>query len=191
MENIAQDARVSQDFAILQEQIAFHEKRAEAVKAQPFRAVIHHKTAEKLRTVLEHILQLQSELYNAANLRRPIRPGTQLSLSPDDLHGLPPELVQELSIDTDRVEFTIINLIDEAGGILSLDKILIGLFKKTGEIHKRKETNNRLYRMEKTNQIFKVPGTKSAYSIRELTPDEVNKIINPKLSETGSQEGAK
>jgi hypothetical protein len=72
----------------------------------------------------------------------------------EDIEGLPPELMQELSIsDADRLEFTIVGIINEAGGLMSLDKIIIGLYKKSGEIHKRSTLTSRLYRMIQKNLI--------------------------------------
>ena len=58
-------------------------------------------------------------------------------LTPEVIEGLPKELMDELSIsDADRTEFAIMNIIDENGGIASLDNILIGLYKKTNDILK-------------------------------------------------------
>jgi hypothetical protein len=174
---------VSQDLAILQEQVDFHKKRAAkldkvATADSKSRAKLHIATAEKLLTVYAHIQVLHTELINVPALK-PITINDQLSLSLDEIQDLPPELLAELSVDADKTEFAILALLREGGGVLSMDKILIGLFKRTGEIHKRSALNNRLYRMEKNGDLFKVPGKKSAYSIRELTTEELEQL-NPK-----------
>lgn len=102
----------------------------------------------------------------------------QLSLSFEELEGLPQELLQELSFsDGDRTDYTIIRLIEDLGGIASLDRILFSLFKQTGEINKRSALTSRLYRMAQKGMIFPVPNKKGAYSTQELTEEEAAKIL--------------
>lgn len=178
MKSIPLNIEISQDLTVLNEQIIFHEKRAAATGVEEWRKKIHTTTAEKLRAVSEHIVTLQSAISESLNRTSPIKVGNQLTLSLDEIQGLPDELIKELSIDTDSTDFIIASLINEAGGILSLDKILVGLYKKTGEIHKRTPLSNRLYRMGQRGEIFSLPGKKGIYSTRELTPEEVEKILN-------------
>lgn len=91
------------------------------------------------------------------------------SLSWDELEGLPEELVAELSIsDSDKTDFNIIGLIREAGDVASLDRIILNLYKQTGEIVKRANLNARLYRMVQKEQIYSVPGKKGVYSTTKL-----------------------
>ena len=100
-----------------------------------------------------------------------------LALSPEDIEGLPPELIEELSIsDSDMADFAILSAVDEAGGVVSLDKLLILMFKKTGEIHKRAALNSRIYRMVQKGTMFAVPGRKGVYSTRELSEEEASAI---------------
>lgn len=101
-----------------------------------------------------------------------------ITLTLEDIEGLPPELMQELSIsDADRLEFTIVSIINDAGGILSLDKIIVGLYKKTGEVHKRSTLTSRLYRMIQKSLIYSVPYRKGIYSTQELTDDDVKRLF--------------
>ena len=179
MDIITIQSLITQDLSFLHEQIAFHEKRAASLKDTEWRAKIHLETADKFRSVISHITDLLSQYQQQKAPKSPA--SAQLSLKLEDIEDLPEDLIKQLSIsDSDRVEFAITSLIEEAGGILSLDKILIGLYKRTGEIHKRSITNNRILRMIQRKELFSVPSKKGAYSTRELSPDEVDKIINSK-----------
>ncbi len=170
---------LSTDYLLfLSEQITFHIKRAEAYEGG--RKKLHLDTADKFKALSEEL----SRLYVAVDSRSKAKSsvsGNQLSLSLEDIEGLPAELVEELSISsTDLTEFAITSLIDEAGGILSLDKILVGLYKETREIHKRQNMTNRLYRMAAKNMIYSVPNKKGAYATRKLTSEEADAILSPK-----------
>lgn len=167
MDIVALNQQIAQDLAVLQEQITFHEKRAASVKDQEWRSKVHQDTANKLRAISEHIVALQTSLQEQVSSKPPASE-KQLSLSLDEIQGLPEALIKELSIDTEKTEFLITSLIDEAGGILSLDKILIGLYKRTGEIHKRTTLNNKIYRMVQRGELFSVPNKKGVYSTRSV-----------------------
>ena len=174
-----EDWTLSQHIAFIQEQISFHEKRAHDVSGQEWRSKIHLETAAKFKALVSAIAELQKKAEETT--RKPTLHGHQLSLNLEDVEGLPEELVKELSIsDADRTEFAILTLIEEAGGLLSIDKLLIGLYKKTGEIHKRQYLTNRIYRMVQKGLLFNVPNKKGAYSTEELTAEQVEQIINPR-----------
>ncbi len=101
-----------------------------------------------------------------------------MSLTLEDVEGLPSELMQELSIsDSDKLDFAIESIMNEAGGVLSLDKILIGLWKKTGEIHKRGNLTSRLYRMRQKGTIHAVPNKSGYYSTRPLSEQDVRRLF--------------
>jgi len=102
----------------------------------------------------------------------------RLTLSVEDLEGLPHDLIQELNVsDGDKTEFAIVNAIEEAGGIISLDQLLIALYKKTNEVHKRNSLTSRLARMATKNIIYYVPGKKGAYSTEQLSTADVERIF--------------
>jgi len=63
-------------------------------------------------------------------------------------------------------------MVEEAGGVLSLDRILIGIFKETGEIHKRDNLNQRIYRMTKRGDLYAVPSKKGVYSNYEISEEQ-------------------
>lgn len=88
-----------------------------------------------------------------------------LELTYDEIEGLPEDLIKELSVsDTDKIEYLIRTIINEAGGTLNLDRIIIGLYKQTNEIHKRTAITARLYRMVQRGTVSNVPGKKGVYS---------------------------
>jgi hypothetical protein len=163
------------------EQAVFHEKRMEHVGHDSFKASLHKGTAEKFRALASDIeetdkmLDVQPpEITQNVLSKVPL----QLSLGIEELEGLPEELIKELSLsDGDKTEFAIINAIEEAGGVISLDRLLIALYKKTGEIYKRTPLTSRLARMANKNSIHYVPGKKGAYSIEQLSNEDVAKLF--------------
>lgn len=163
------------------EQAIFHEKMVEKGPPGSFRANLHKSTAEKFRALTADMESADKILDEpSAVMRNASVPGKQihLSLGIEELDGLPEELVRELSLsDGDRTEFAIINVIEEAGGVVSLDRLLIALYKKTGEIHKRTALTSRLARMANKNSIYYVPGKKGVYSIEQLSAEDAAKMF--------------
>jgi hypothetical protein len=87
-------------------------------------------------------------------------------------------LIRELSIsDADKQEFAIVGIINDGGGILSLDKIMVGIFRKTGEVVKRTATISRLYRMAQKGLIYSVPLKKGFYATRPTSEQDVRRIF--------------
>lgn len=98
---------------------------------------------------------------------------TNFSLSPEDIEGLPAELIEELNLSSsDEAEFEIVNIIKKNGGVLSLDQLLIALYKETGEIHKRKLLVSKLYRMTTKGLIFNVPNKRAVYSASPIESED-------------------
>lgn len=82
-----------------------------------------------------------------------------------DLSDLPEALKQQLQAakisDLDR---SIIDTIAALDGVANVDEILVGLYRTTGEVHKRQYISNKLYRMAQSKQIASVPRKKGVYS---------------------------
>lgn len=170
--------------SFVNEQLAFHESRATVYKNTPARQKKHVETAEGMRAVLEYINKTNVEPKNSQKPKQ-----LRLSLTPADLEGIPEELVEELSISgVDRVEFTILALLEDAGGIMSLDQILIGLYHKTKEINKRQTITSRLYRMSQKGLIFSVPSKKGVYSLQRLSEQEAYRLFGRSADE-GAEDG--
>lgn len=103
------------------------------------------------------------------------QPATEanLRLTQDEIKDLPPELLEQLSLtDSDRKEFLIAELIAKLGGTTSLDKILIALYRETGEVEKRAKLTARLYRMGSKGMIFADKNRKGVYSTAPFPENE-------------------
>lgn len=162
------------------EQVAFHEKMAEKFSSgkfqSEFRTTQHISTRDKLKELSADLIIADKELDTPK--KKDLSGAKKLSLLPEELEGLPEELIKELSVsDADKTEFVIANMISENGGILSMDKILIGIYKKTGEIIKRQTMTSKLYRMSQKGLVFSVPSKKGFYSTEELTEEDVAKVF--------------
>lgn len=158
-------------------QVSFHEtkaaryeKRSDTSETDRRRAAAHRQMAERFSELLDF---LKSPKMSEGGVTAAGRTVTRLGLTADELEGLPEELLSELSItESDKADFNVISIVEEAGGVLSLDKILIGLFRKTGEIVRRTQLNSRIYRMIQRETMFSVPGRKGVYSLKPLTEEE-------------------
>lgn len=173
---------LNKHFPIVKEQLEFHQRMAEKYVTQPFtntfRATLHKTTAEKLGALYADLVEADLALNAPApepaapRVRSPL----QLSLSFEELSGLPQELLDELT-GADKIEFAIINAIEDAGGVITLDRLLIALYKKTQEIHKREFITSRLYRMAQKNLVYNVPGKKGIYSTEQLSAEDFAKLF--------------
>lgn len=96
-----------------------------------------------------------------------------LYLIADDLEGLPPELIKELNVsDSDRKDMYLVELIKRCGGKISLDKLLIAIYKDSSEIYERNKLMTRLYRMSQKDLIYTHPVKKGQYSIQPWNLDD-------------------
>lgn len=166
------------------EQLAFHKSRAAIYQAIPARQRKHQETADKFQSLSDDLESVKEQIASSASVRSPATKQLKLALTPDDLNGLPDELIGELSIaSVDRVEVIILSMLDDAGGMMTLDQILIGLYRKSGEVNKRQTITSRLYRMGQKNLIYSVPGKKGVYSLQRLSEEEAYKLFGRSLEE--------
>jgi len=184
MNNIdAKSAQVNiefdEDIAFLDEQIAFHKSRSEQFKGNPnpYRSAKHSEVALCFQGLKErHISYYKKAAENTGGKKITSRPF--LSLTQDDLENLPPEQVKELSISSsDRAEFSILSMLENHGGIMSLDQIIVCLYKETQEVQKRATITARLYRMSQKEMIYTVPLKKGVYSLHEISEEEAEKLF--------------
>ncbi len=168
----------------VKEQMANQEKLARRYSDDIGRAEFHRKALISFQSLIDDIDMAQKEIDSR---KKPHDSALrQLALTPDDLEGLPQELISELSIsDADKLEFAILGVIEEAGGILTLDRILINLYRKTGEIFKRNALTSRIYRMIQKKLIFPVGTRKGIYSTFEVEGEQAD-IFDAKAAELTS-----
>jgi len=164
----------------VKEQSAFHARMADLFgpnsRQQDLKRSQKHAESSAKFAELAQALE-QAEKAPPVVATAPSKP-KQLSLGFDEIQDLPDELLQELSIsDADRTDYAILQIIEECGGIASLDRILVGLYKATGEVMKRTTLTSRAYRMVQKGNLFSVPTKKGVYSTHELTEDQVSQIL--------------
>jgi hypothetical protein len=171
---------LAKHLAFVNEQGEFHTNAAERFGPKTWRGQRHLDSAQKLLALATDLQAADKQLDApppAKGAKKAAGP-LQLSLNIEEIADLPAELLQELSIsEGDKTEFAILNAIEEAGGVITLDRLLIALYKKTNEIHKRQSLTSRLYRMSVKNLIYNVPGKKGVYSNEPLSDEEVAKLF--------------
>ena len=141
---------------------------------------MHTKSKNRFAELADYLGQIKSHGLDFDNntLARSVSAQKRIQLTYEDVQGLPEELVKELNIsDTDRQEMIIEHIIAASGGVLSLDKILIELYRRTGEIHKRNTLTSRLYRMAQRGTIYNVIGKKGVYSTYEISETDAKKMF--------------
>jgi hypothetical protein len=162
------------------EQVDFHRRQATRFAGERRRAANHTSTADKFDKLLIFLIDIKVRLDENPNLfeAASAKKAPRLALSWEEVEGLPPELMEELSIsESDKTEFEITGLITELGGVASLDRIIVALYRKSKEISKRGVLNQRLYRMVQKEMIFSVPGKKGVYSTRSLSEEEAAQLV--------------
>ena len=126
-----------------------------------------------IKAMEEAILKLSETV--SPQLKPGASSGRKIYLRPSDIRGLPQELVKTLSLtESDFLDFQIIDIIEAVGGVMSLDHILIGLYRETKKVHDRIKTSQRIYRMSTKGKLFNVKGMKAVYTTRKELVDMDN-----------------
>jgi len=155
--------RLSEFVDFVNQQMDFHERRSEDFKDEPGRQEFHSRIANKFRALAATIEETERQLEKMSSPPSPSKSATSLSWG--EIEGLPNELMDELNIsESDKSEFNLIALIEELGGVASLDRLLVEIYKKTETVTKRTNLNARLYRMVQKELIYSIPGKKGVYS---------------------------
>jgi hypothetical protein len=162
------------------EQIGIQTKLAAKFSKQEWRQKLHVVNVEKLNALAKDLVDADKKLEEAQNIvpPTPTKPN-RFVIDPEELEGLPQELIQELSAAgrADKGEFAIVQVIDQLGGIASLDQILIGLYKRTGEVIKRNTLSSRLFRMLPKKLAFTIGSRTGIYSTRQLSDEEGARLL--------------
>jgi hypothetical protein len=87
-------------------------------------------------------------------------------ISPGHLANLPQELIDQLQIsDADRFQWDVVELIDRTPDkTISIDVLLIALYRTTGKVHDRTDLSNRIWRLTRKGIVFAVQGKKGIYT---------------------------
>ncbi len=171
--------KLASHMEFVKSQIEFQQRQAARFASEPRRSRLHLDSVERFKSLLadlEHLMNRINENPELLSVHSDVAP--RLGLSWEEIHGLPQELLEELSIsESDKTEFNISALITELGGVASLDRLLVALFRQSGEITKRAALNQRLYRMVQKELIYSVPGKKGVYSIHPIAEEDAAKLI--------------
>lgn len=121
--------------------------------------------AERFETLADELSGVPDELLRLYGLT------SSLPADLGNVHDLPPELLEELSVaKADELEDQLATVIRAYGDEASLDQILVGLWRKFKVSQKRRFIQNKLYRMD---TVWSVSGRKGVYTTTEPDADEV------------------
>ncbi len=110
---------------------------------------------------MKALQEAADELGRLRALHRPVLRDT------GDLGDLPPALLAELSGPrTDPLEDRILALAGAAEGGIELNRLLIELYRRHGEVHTRKALNNKAYRMVQKGLLRQLDGRRGVYALR-------------------------
>lgn len=142
-------------------QEAYHLRQAERVGDDATRSAQHATLAQTFAALAHHLEKIQ-----AAGLE-PDAPSPRARYSKlGDISDLPPELRQQLSLsESDQLERHILDLAEEVGGEISVDEVLIGLYRRFKIIQQRKILVGKLSRMLRKGSLTSVTGRKGIYRI--------------------------
>jgi hypothetical protein len=160
--------------AFVKEQVGVQDRLSRKYD-DPFRKSVHQKAAKNFSELGEFLIEIKAKgTRDTSFLNRGDSPQKKLLLTFEDIDGAPEELLRELNVtETDRQDLLIEYLIAQTGGVLSLDRIMVELFKRNKpEIPKRNTITSRLYRMASKGMIYNVPGKKGVYSTYEMTEED-------------------
>jgi hypothetical protein len=171
--------KIDNYLSFVKEQVGVQEKLAKKYEDSPFRKGQHLASAKNMSELADFLTEIQAKgTRDVSYLNRGDSPQKKLLLTLEEIEGLPEELLKELNLtETDRHDLVVEHLIAQAGGILSLDKIMVQLWKRTGEVPKRNTITSRLYRMVAKGMIYNVPGKKGVYSTYEVSEQEAKRLF--------------
>ena len=117
------------------------------------------ENAQRFEELIEELAAVPDELVRLYGLT------SALPADLGNVHDLPPELLEELSVaKADELEDQLVTVIRAYGDEASLDQILVGLWRKFKVSQKRRFLQNKLYRMD---TVWSVSGCKGVYTTTE------------------------
>ncbi len=162
----------------VKEQAEFNERSASKYRNDEKRSLSYQQRAATFRELLADLENLSSP--KAQDRSLPL-PGIQFAthLTQEDIKDLPEELLKELGLtESDRKDFLCAEIIDELGGVASINKILIGIFRRTNEVEKRTRLVSRLYRMTGKGLIYPHPTMKGVYSTKPVSENDIVSVLS-------------
>lgn len=172
--------KIEDYIGFVKDQVQIQDRLATKYDHEPYRSNRHVKARNSFAELAEYLEQIKDHGldFDDNSMNRSLSAQKRIHLTYEDIQGLPDELIKELNVtDTDRQEMVIEHIIAQSGGVLSLDKILVELYRRTREVHKRNTLTSRLFRMAQRGMIYNVPGKKGVYSTYEISEQDAKKMF--------------
>lgn len=172
-------AKIDKYVSFVKEHVGIQQRLAKKYDDSPYRKGQHLESAKNFADLAQFLTEIQKRgTGDTSYLNRGDSPLKRLHLTYEDIADLSEDQLKELNInDADKQDLVVEHIIAENGGVYSLDKIMVDLFRQTKEFPKRNTITSRLYRMVGKGIIYNVPGKKGVYSTFEMTPDEAKKMF--------------
>ena len=115
---------LAQFIPFVNEQVAVQARLANRYGNDEKRSGLHKASSDAFRSLLDAVNTADKQL--DAGSQRSFK-GNPLTIRPQELEDLPPELLAELSegVVADRGDLVLLKIVEENGGVASLDQILI------------------------------------------------------------------
>lgn len=173
---------LNKHLVFVNEQVAVQSRLAKKYAKDNARSALHTASRDSFIHLLDAMNEADEALDKAEAAAGEARSQVQtpaLTLTPDELEGLPKELLQELSEGAvpDKIEAAILAAIRGRDGIASLDQILVAVYRQTGELVKRNTLTSKLYRMAQKQTIYSVPEKKGAYSLKRISFEDAQRMF--------------
>lgn len=157
--------------SFVKEQIEYNERSGIKYRSDENRAHAYQNRAAIFRQLLSDLTEAEAQSSNSS--LGDFNDESLYRLTPSEIEDLPEELLSQLSLtEGDKQEFLIAEIIKDLGGATSLDKLLIAIYRRTGEVEKRTRLNARLYRMANKRMIYAHPSRKGIYALRPFPAGE-------------------
>lgn len=113
-----------------------------------------HEITQGFLSVSDFLSSTSSKITLATSQRKPSDQEKSGDLLPEDLEGLPPEILDKLGLkESDKQELLIIEILKDLGGAACLSKIFVEMYKRSGDAPERLALGAKLYRMASKDQI--------------------------------------
>jgi hypothetical protein len=172
----------------VKEQVSVQDKLSKKLDYDEYRRSVHRKSKNSFMELADFLEEIKKRgVRETSYLNRGGAPQKRIQLTYEEIEHAPEDLLRELNLsDTDKQELLIEYIIAQEGGVTSLDRIMLELYKRTKEVPKRTTTITRLFRMANRGIIYNVPGKKGVYSTYELSEAESKKMFGSDDSEAES-----
>jgi hypothetical protein len=159
---------VDKFIALVKGQIRYYETQIDRFppsdpRTRPAQVELYRRLVNEHRDLLDY-LEGKLKKSNGANkeAEKPIVIDTP---GEDNLSDLPAELLAQLSGRAKKGQADpIVQIINDHGGVATLDEILIDLYRRHGEIGTRNLISNKLYRLGKQGFVRAIEGKKGVYT---------------------------